>query len=91
MKPLPALSHLPENHMSIEDTTVDRRGEALRQQIGLLTEEDVAAMFGIKVGTLRNWRVQGEGPRYTKAGNGVFYRVAAIEDYLERQEAESAR
>lgn len=75
--------------MSVEPN--EARGEALRHQIGLLTEDDVAAMFDVNVATLRNWRSNGEGPRYTKAGRNVFYRRESIMDYLERQEAESAR
>jgi len=75
--------------MSMEQN--EARGEALRHILGLLTEDDVAALLGVKTGTLANWRVRGEGPRYTKAGKNIFYRRVAIEDYLERQEAESAR
>lgn len=47
---------------------------ALRKNIGLLTEEEVAKVLQLKsTGTLATWRSQRAGPRYVKLGKTVFY------------------
>jgi len=45
------------------------------------SEHDVQAMFGTPVGTLRNWRSQGRGPKYYKIGSRVYYRPAETEQF----------
>lgn len=52
----------------------------------LLTPQELCrrwATFGkkISVGTLKNWRIKGKGPRATKIGGSVFYSIAEIEAY----------
>jgi predicted DNA-binding transcriptional regulator AlpA len=50
-----------------------------------LTEHDVAPIIGVRVKTLRNWRVQGLGPRFVRTGRKlVRYRLS---DVLAWQEA----
>lgn len=50
-------------------------GRAWRHRLGLLTEEDLALMLGLKsTATLATWRHAGQGPMYVKLGKGVFYR-----------------
>lgn len=39
----------------------------------LLNEHQAAALLGVKVATLRNWRWMGKGPRYRKLGRCVRY------------------
>lgn len=34
----------------------------------LLAEREAAAILGVSIQTLRNWRWRGEGPRYRKLG-----------------------
>jgi predicted DNA-binding transcriptional regulator AlpA len=51
----------------------------------LLTEHEVAQMYGLKVQTLRSWRYRGKGPAYLKLTSAmVRYREADIEAFLER-------
>lgn len=48
----------------------------------LLSEKQVETFFGLKAGTLRNWRVAHRGPRFLKVGRSVRYRVCEIERFL---------
>jgi predicted DNA-binding transcriptional regulator AlpA len=67
-------------------------GASLREQMGLLTQEELAQMCDVQVATVRMWRVRGTGPQFTRLGKQAFYRrddVAAwIEDNLTRQDRE---
>lgn len=51
-----------------------------------LTEEQVAEMIQVHPGTLQNWRVRGEGPRFVKLGSKrrspVRYRVQDVEEWM---------
>jgi hypothetical protein len=49
----------------------------------LLTEFDVQDQFGLRVGTLRQWRFKGGGPRYMKIGRSCRYRAEDIESFLQ--------
>jgi len=40
---------------------------------------DVEVLYGVRVGTLANWRCQGRGPAYHKIGRNVFYSVDDLE------------
>lgn len=52
-----------------------------------LRTEELAERWNINPGTLRNWRMQGKGPKYLKFGkNGlVLYRVSDIIEYEKKQ------
>lgn len=47
-----------------------------------LSEADVAALLGMAVKTLRNWRVEGKGPIYTKPSRVVVYLPDDVTAYL---------
>ncbi len=53
--------------------------------IAALGEREAAALLGLSVKTLRQWRWRGVGPDYLKLGDGrgaaVRYEVAALEAY----------
>ena len=55
-----------------------------RKSIGLLTEDEVAAMLDINTSTLATWRSQKTGPGHIKLGKGGFYRLADINDWTMR-------
>jgi hypothetical protein len=42
-----------------------------------------AAHLGLSARTLEKWRTQGRGPRYSRPGRRVVYRVADLDAYLE--------
>ena len=49
-----------------------------------LTPSEAAARLRTTIGTLSNWRVRGEGPRYIKLGRKVLYPLAEIEAFEQR-------
>jgi len=51
----------------------------------LATPAEVAAYTRYTVGTLRKWRSTGEGPPYIGRGQGVRYRWAEVDAWIEQQ------
>jgi hypothetical protein len=49
----------------------------------LLTPEETAAKLRIKVRTLKDWRVQGRGPRAMRYGNFVRYKAADVQEFID--------
>jgi len=58
----------------------------MNQDIQLIRSPNAARMLGIVPGTLRTWRVQGKGPKYTKIGDSVFYKRDDIIRFLAENE-----
>jgi hypothetical protein len=58
----------------------------LRHELDLLTPEELAQALRISEQTLAYWRGRGEGPPYTKAGKGVFYRRMGVDAWLTQNE-----
>lgn len=50
--------------------------------IGLLSEDELAALLDVKAQTLQSWRVQKTGPDFVKLGKAVFYRKTDVEDWI---------
>jgi hypothetical protein len=48
----------------------------------LLSQDEVAKLLRVTTGTLANWRVEGKGPRYVKAGR-IQYRRSDVAQYIE--------
>jgi predicted DNA-binding transcriptional regulator AlpA len=65
--------------------------QSMRNEMGLLTEQELADMLGYKVLTLVTWRQQGRGPDYTKLGKTIFYRREAVQEWIKRNETPVAR
>jgi predicted DNA-binding transcriptional regulator AlpA len=49
----------------------------------LLTPEETAEKLRIKVRTLKDWRVQGRGPRAMRYGNFVRYKVSDVQEWID--------
>jgi predicted DNA-binding transcriptional regulator AlpA len=49
------------------------------------TQEQAAAVLGVKPTTLASWRSQGRGPRYIKIGRSCFYLERDIESWIDAQ------
>lgn len=60
--------------------------DALRRDLGLLTEEDIAALAGVEVKTVKEWRTQRTGPPYTKFGRRPLYRTESVLRWLKDRE-----
>lgn len=50
-----------------------------------LTPKEAAARLRTTTGTMSNWRVQGVGPKFIKAGRKVLYPVALVAAYEKAQ------
>lgn len=55
----------------------------------LLNTKDAAPRAGVSPGTLENWRTQGVGPKFIKAGKRVLYDPADIEAWKEANRFQS--
>ena len=47
------------------------------------TREELAAMLGLKVGTLASWACRGRGPRFWKRKTRVLYRAGDVAAWLD--------
>ena len=56
-------------------------------RVEFLSDPELSARWGLKAGTLSNWRCQGRGPTFIKIGGSVRYKIADILAY----EDDSAR
>lgn len=51
----------------------------------LLKPEDAARVLCVATKTLAQWRVSGNGPRFSKIGRSVVYKHADLIDFADRQ------
>ena len=58
------------------------RAVLLRERLGLITQEEFAAMLDVTVETVCEWRRLKRGPDFVKTGKGVMYRESDIQDWL---------
>ncbi len=49
----------------------------------VVDERGAATLLGIAPTTLRNIRSQGRGPKYSRVGRRIVYRVRDVESYLD--------
>jgi excisionase family DNA binding protein len=52
----------------------------------LLTEDEAADYLRVRPRTLQRWRQLGRGPKFTRAGRRILYRMADLQQYLREQE-----
>lgn len=69
--------------MPIEERTVESMPG------GRMTPSNAADYVGRSTKTLSNWRHQGIGPPYHKAGGRVFYLVSEIDEWLQSGKVEA--
>ncbi len=55
---------------------------AMRRDLGILNEDELAQALDITTATLATWRGAGSGPKYTKLGKSVFYRLENLKDWI---------
>ena len=58
---------------------------------GWISRVDLAIELGLSVDTLRRWEAQRLGPPCMRAGRKVYYRRAAIEEWMADQEEAGSR
>ena len=52
----------------------------------MVTTKELAALIGVPVATLNNWRSVGRGPRSFRLGRAVKYLVADVAAWIEQQQ-----
>ncbi len=57
----------------------------------ILGTQDLSALLGRPVETLRYWRWRGEGPRSYKLGRRVVYDLADVKAWIAEQKAATTR
>ncbi len=68
-----------------EQATSGQGHQTIRADLGYLTESEASLVTLMGIGTLRNWRSQGKGPPFAKAGKTVLYPRHLLVDWLESQ------
>lgn len=77
--------------MHAKPTTAPPPTTATLQPGDLLTEREAAAILGVQVATLSNWRWHRTGPRFVKIGKRcVRYPRADLEAFIEAGAADRA-
>ena len=66
-----------------ENQETSPRAEKLRDQFGLLTPSDLAALIGVDARTLAAWRAKGAGPDVTRLGRAIFYRRSDVVTWID--------
>lgn len=61
-------------------------GAETRRDLGLMTEEQIAAVAGVDTKTVKNWRTMRAGPPFTKLGKAVLYRRESVLKWLAENE-----
>ena len=56
----------------------------------LIPTKDAAPIVGRSIDTLRRWRMEGNGPKYTKISDRVFYDMADLDAWNQQQETKTA-
>ncbi len=51
-------------------------------QTDFVDTRQAAEKLGLKKNTLDIWRIQGKGPRFTRFGRAIRYRLSDLEDFI---------
>ena len=51
--------------------------------LGLMPEEDLSIMLDVTMQTIKQWRYEGRGPKFTKLGKAVFYRRGDVQAWVD--------
>jgi hypothetical protein len=62
------------------------QGAELRRQLGLLTEDEIAAIAGVEPATVKAWRSARTGPPWITMGRTPMYRRRSLVKWLAEQE-----
>jgi hypothetical protein len=65
--------------------TPGARGAILRDNLGLVTDEELAAALMITPDTLALWRGKKQGPAWCRLGKRVFYRLDDVTAWIRDQ------
>lgn len=71
-----------EYRRAFNEQIVRQSGLVLRNELGLVRQDVLAACLDLKEQTLELWRMKKKGPPYVKLGKGVFYRIADLDAWI---------
>lgn len=54
----------------------------LANELGFMTEDQVALLAMVKPTTVEDWRKRGNGPAYTRFGSAFFYAIDDVKDHI---------
>ncbi|GAA1117707.1 hypothetical protein GCM10009642_64490 [Nocardiopsis metallicus] len=63
-------------------STTSRRTTSVRIDPAALSTEEAAHYTGFSYGTLKKWRVTGDGPAYVRIGSRVVYLIDDLDTWL---------
>lgn len=75
----------------IDKEAAAKRAEKRHATLGLYTPKEVAEMFGFDERTMAIWRSKKEGPRYTKLGKNVYYKLIDIRAWVDANTVETGK
>jgi len=64
------------------ESLIDDRVRALAESVDCITEDDLARLGGVTLGTVEAWRKRGEGPPYIVFGNTILYPRPGLREHL---------
>lgn len=76
--------------MQTKTTPQDDRARVheIAQKLDVVPEDDFCLLAGITPSTVMQWRKRGSGPSYILLGTRYYYRLTALDAFLERQTRE---
>jgi predicted DNA-binding transcriptional regulator AlpA len=60
----------------------DLKVPTLRQELGIISTEELAAALDIPLSTVVTWRSRGGGPNFVRLGKHVQYRVEDVRAWI---------
>ncbi|MBJ2240624.1 hypothetical protein [Pseudomonas sp. MF6768] len=67
------------------------RRNTLANELGFMTEDQVALLAMVKQTTVEDWRKRGNGPSYTRFGSAYFYDINDVRDHLKSLTKQKSR
>ena len=69
----------------------EARAALLRNQMGIMSETDLAILVDMKPSSIANWRAEKTGPDFCKLGRYTFYRLEDVKEWIDSQVTVIAR
>jgi hypothetical protein len=63
----------------------------LANDLGFMTEDQVALLAMVKQSTVEDWRKRGNGPTYTRFGSAFFYDIEDVKEHLKSLTKQKSR
>jgi hypothetical protein len=74
--------------MDIEQVAIRN---TLANDLGFMTEDQVALLAMVKQSTVEDWRKRGNGPTYTRFGSAYFYDIEDVKEHLKSLTKQKSR